>query len=177
LNVSMCTYVIDVMNRNIKQTAEWQSVLLDGIRHLYFDYSKYEINMTKIKRPQPVIRRLRVGCLFMGCTSRSASGQEYELREMSLSQQCIWPSCCKSWGCTYMAWSALHGSCKRPYCHQRTVWRWIHSHCGSKWLRLDHPCTGLDRLRGFQGVRLVALCFNQLHHVHILSSIKYKTAD
>ena len=39
--------------------------------------------MNKIARPQPVIRRRRVGSLFMNSTSRGASGQEYELREMS----------------------------------------------------------------------------------------------
>ena len=38
--------------------------------------------MNKIARPQPVIRRRRVGCLFIS-TSRSVNGQEYEVREMS----------------------------------------------------------------------------------------------
>jgi hypothetical protein len=39
--------------------------------------------MNKISRPQPVIRRRRVGCLFMSSASRSVNGQEYELCEMS----------------------------------------------------------------------------------------------
>jgi len=50
--------------------------------------------MNKITRPQPVIRRRRVGCLIMSSMSHSVSGQEYELCENELSQHCISPSCC-----------------------------------------------------------------------------------
>ena len=58
--------------------------MLDCTTHLYFNYSKHnEINTNKIVGPQPVIRRRRVGCLFTSSTSRGASGQEYELCEVS----------------------------------------------------------------------------------------------
>jgi len=39
--------------------------------------------MNKIARQQPVIRRRRVGRVFMSSTSLCASGQEYELCELS----------------------------------------------------------------------------------------------
>jgi hypothetical protein len=38
--------------------------------------------MNKIARQQPVIRRRRVGCVFMSSTSLCASGQEYVLCEL-----------------------------------------------------------------------------------------------
>jgi hypothetical protein len=54
------------------------------MHHLCFNYRKHnEINMNKIARLQPVIRRRPIGCLFTSSTSRAASGQEHELREMS----------------------------------------------------------------------------------------------
>ena len=54
------------------------------IPHFYFNYSKHnEIYMNKILRPQPVIRRRPVGCLFMNSRSRSASGQGYKMCVMS----------------------------------------------------------------------------------------------
>jgi hypothetical protein len=76
---SVCTCVTDLMYRNAKQT-----VLLDGIPHLYLNYSKHNyINMNKITSSQPMIHRRHVGCLFIGNTSCSACSQQCELHEMS----------------------------------------------------------------------------------------------
>jgi len=107
------------MNRNIQQTVKWNySVVLDRIPHFYFNYSKHEVNMNKIVRPQPVIRRRRVSCLFMSSTSRSVSGQEYELCEMPP----VWALhlAFLLWGLRNagtIARRAIGGSGKRQYSH------------------------------------------------------------
>jgi hypothetical protein len=83
LECSICFYVINWWKATCSRLLNGISVVLDGVPNLYLNHSKHnEINMNKIARPQPVIRRRCVGWLVMNSTSRSASGQEYELCEM-----------------------------------------------------------------------------------------------